>query len=107
MAYVKEAAMLSMIGLQREYYSAIKDKIISFEGKMVGTVEHHVKGNKLDPAYYLMQLIHAIRKINGKTNSVDPTTIKISLGGDYMENSPSLTMKPQLKDRGLQAPNWH
>lgn len=45
MAYVKEAAMLSMIGLRREYYSAIKDKIVSFEGK----IDHRVKGNKLDP----------------------------------------------------------
>lgn len=49
MAYVKEAAMLSMIGLRREYYSAIKDKIVSFEGRMVGTIDHHVKGNKRDP----------------------------------------------------------
>lgn len=49
MAYVKEAAMLSMIGLRREYCSAVKDKIVSFEGRTVGTVDHHVKGNKRAP----------------------------------------------------------
>lgn len=53
MAYVKEAAKLSMIRLQREDYSAIKDKIMSFEGKIMGTIDHHVKGNKLSPEIQL------------------------------------------------------